>query len=93
MINEVTMYGATCDHCKNDWYDDHNGWAAMSDESTMKNQLSEDGWAKGDSKSNEGNDGEHYCPDCFEYDDDDNFILKPERKDKYLTNGTAAQNN
>lgn len=26
----------------------------------------------------------HYCPDCYEYDDDDNLIIKIERKDLNL---------
>lgn len=83
MINEVKMYGASCDHCKNDWYDEHNGWYVMNDETAMKDVLSEEDWVSGDESDNKGIDGEHYCPDCFEYDDDDNFVLKPERKDKY----------
>ena len=81
MINTIEMFSATCDHCKTDWYDDHNGWCAMSDETTMKNTLSECDWHFGD--DDEGVNGEHYCPECYEYDDDDNFILKSERKDKF----------
>lgn len=84
MIQEVTMYGATCDHCQKDWYDDHNGWCAMSDESSMKNTLSDEGWHSGDESMSEGIDGEYYCPECWSYDDDDNFVLETARKDKYL---------
>lgn len=84
MIQEVKMYSAKCDHCKNDWYDDHNGWCAMSDETSMQNVLNEEGWHTGDEKYNEGIDGEHYCPECWSYDDEDKFILREDRKDKYI---------
>ena len=86
MINQVAMYSATCDHCKNSWYDEHNGWVAMTDKPSMETVLNEEGWISGNTSLKEGVDGEHYCPECFEYDDEDNFILKPERKN----NGTAA---
>lgn len=83
MLHEIKMTGAKCDHCKKDWYDDHNGWCCMSDDSSMETVLMEEGWHKGDESCNEGKDWEHYCPDCYSYDDDDNFILDSSRKDKY----------
>lgn len=75
MIHPVTFYGATCDNCGKSWFNDHYGWSAMSDESSMKQMLSDDEWHFGDGQ--EGEEGKHYCPDCFEFDDDDQFILKP----------------
>ena len=84
MLHEIKMTGAKCDHCKKDWYDDHNNWICMSDYSSMETVLMEEGWHKGDSDDNEGIDGEHYCPECFSFGDNDEFILSEERKDKYL---------
>ena len=39
--------------------------------------LNEENWIK-----DEDNPGTHYCPDCYEYDDDDNLVII-----KKLTNG------
>jgi len=83
MIYEVKMYGAQCDHCKKEWYDDHNSWTAMSDESAMDSVLNDEGWLRGDEKIGEGKDDEHYCPECWSYDDNDNLILAENRKDKH----------
>ena len=77
------MYGAICDHCKKEWYDDCNGWIAMSDENTMKSTLSEEGWYCEDEVEKEGKNGGQYCNECWHYDDDDNFVLKQNRKDIY----------
>lgn len=83
MIREIKMFGAVCDHCKKQWEDDHNGWIATVDEQSIKQIISDENWHIGDAKLNEGKDGEHYCPECWQYDDDDNFILDPLRKNKY----------
>ncbi len=77
MIEAVQFFGAHCDNCKEAWFDDHNGWSAMSDESTMKNMLSEYEWHFGDGI--DGEDGKHYCPSCFRFNDEDKFILNIER--------------
>lgn len=76
MIEEVTMYAATCDNCGKDWENDYHGWSAMTDELSLKNTLREDEWHFGDSQQNEGEDGKIYCPSCFNYDDEDVFHLK-----------------
>lgn len=80
MIHEVTMYGAICDHCKKSWHNDNFGWVAMSDECSIKSALSDDEWHFGDTSQSEGKDGEHYCPECYYFDDEDVFHLKQERK-------------
>lgn len=83
MIRKVEMYGVQCDHCKKDWYDDHNGWTVMPDETSMDSTLDEEGWHRGGMCNNGGKDGEYYCDKCWSYDDDDNFILAKDRKNKY----------
>lgn len=83
MLYEIIMTGAQCDHCKKDWYDEHNGWCCMSNDSSMDTVLMEEYWAIGNEGANEGKDGEHYCPDCYSFDDMDKFILDSSRKNKY----------
>ncbi|MEH0153751.1 hypothetical protein V6R21_06355 [Limibacter armeniacum] len=71
MIKEVIGYGAECDNCKKDWVNDCMGWGSMSDEVSMKHELSNDDWlSEGD---------KHYCPDCWSYDD--NEVIDESRKD------------
>lgn len=82
MINEVKMFGATCDNCGKEWQDENMGWCAMNDEGAIKEQLDNCGWHEGDTNSNEGKDGEHYCPSCFMFDDNDVFILKAKEDGK-----------
>lgn len=80
MIHKVTMYSATCDNCNKKWSDEHYGWTALSDELSMENILNEEGWHMGDEENNEGVNFECYCPDCWSYDDNDNFVLSKKQK-------------
>ena len=66
---KTEMIGATCDNCKEDYYDDYNGWAVFPDESACHEYIDDSGW-------HETNDGNHYCPKCFEFDEEDNLIIK-----------------
>lgn len=70
------MISAKCDNCKNNWYNDHYGWMCVTDESSMESMLDDDEWYKGEN-------GKHYCPECYSFDDDDNFVLDETRKDKF----------
>jgi len=63
MIYPVTYFTAKCDNCGGDWHDDHNGFSAMADESTMGEMLGNDEWHE--------ENGKHYCPNCYHFDDDD----------------------
>ena len=64
------MYECVCDNCGEAWRDDHNGWCAMTDESSMNSAISEDdGWLE--------HEGKHYCHKCITgFDDNDKIILK-----------------
>lgn len=75
MIQPVTMYEAVCDNCGKEWNDEWNGWCAMGDVSSMKDVIRDEGWHVGDGQ--EGEMDKTYCPDCWHYDDEDNFCLKP----------------
>jgi hypothetical protein len=83
MIKQIIMFGAQCDNCKKEWYDDHNGFIAMNDESSIETVLMESEWIKGDEKFKEGKNNEHYCPECYGYDDNDDFILLKSRKNNH----------
>jgi hypothetical protein len=67
MIKEVTMYTILCDGCGKDVCDGTE-YSAWNDTSYVVDSAIEDNWHV--------EDGNHYCPNCFEYDDDDNLIIK-----------------
>jgi hypothetical protein len=62
MIKEVTMYTVVCDSCGKDSCEGSE-YAGYSDK-----DYAIDVARDGDFVRIEGND---YCPDCYEYDDDD----------------------
>ena len=68
-IEKVEMYTVICDNCGWDVgvYDEFAAYnnAAYASENAVDNFD----WVKQDEN--------HYCPKCYEYDDEDNLILKP----------------
>jgi len=68
MIYSVTMYSGKCDNCGEEWADEHNGYCAFTDASSMKENMMESEWLHEGDKD--------YCPKCYSYDDDDKLILK-----------------
>ena len=68
MIIPITMFGCTCDGCNEQWFDETNYYIAFTDESSIKDNVSNDEtWHTDGDK--------HYCPACHKIDDDDNLIL------------------
>lgn len=67
MLKEVKMFTIVCDGCGEDVNADTD-YACWNDENANEDIRQEAGWEKVDNK--------HYCTDCFEYDDDDELILK-----------------
>jgi len=68
--------GAVCDNCGERWEHWNEGWTLMPDELALWPELDDSGWIKSDYV--EGLEpGKLYCKDCHEFDDEDNFILKP----------------
>jgi hypothetical protein len=67
MVLEVMMYTIVCDNCGCDVNEgsEYSGW---NEENYVEEIRQEAGWEKVDD--------EHYCTDCFEYDDDDNLVIK-----------------
>ena len=69
MIIERLFHNIRCDHCgalidDETWWDDKEALTATI--------LPECGWIECE--------GRHYCPECYEYDDDDNIVTKDGRK-------------
>jgi hypothetical protein len=67
MVLEVIMYTIVCDGCGKDVNEgsEYSGW---NEENYVEEIRQEADWEKVDD--------EHYCTDCFEYDDDDNLVIK-----------------
>lgn len=65
----MKMFGATCDGCKEQWADGHNGYIALSQQGHLESQLQDSGWEIMPDKT-------CYCPDCHYIDSNDNLIIK-----------------
>lgn len=68
-ILKMDYFTVICDNCQNLYTDEHSGFSAWNDESAAMEYATEDMWVEEENK--------HYCPDCYEYDNEDNFIIKP----------------
>lgn len=83
MIKSVTMYSVVCDRCGKTFIEEFNGIAAWLDEGTAKEQAMESEWAEIGDK--------HYCPDCYEFDDElDEYVPKKKgdkNEQKFNENG------
>lgn len=67
MIKEVKMYTIVCDCCGEDAFED-SGYSCWNAEQWAENEVVDGGWIKQEDK--------HYCPDCVEYNDNDELIIK-----------------
>ena len=67
MLKEVKMYTVLCDNCGKDVNKDAE-YSAWNEKTFAEDIAMEEDWIK-------ENDN-HYCPDCFTYDDDDNLLIK-----------------
>lgn len=76
MIYPVTMYAAKCDGCGKD-VRLMGEYAAMVDELSVQEDLMNSGYH---TKYISERKNEHYCPDCWTYDDNDNVIFKQQNK-------------
>ena len=67
MIKEITVYTYICDRCgKNSSdVDEVCGW---NDKGFAWDCADENNWIE--------HEGKHYCSDCYDYDNDDNLIIK-----------------
>ena len=67
MLKEVKMFTIVCDGCGEDVNADTD-YSCWNDENYVEDIREEAGWEKVD--------GKHYCTDCFEYDENDELIIK-----------------
>jgi len=70
MIKEITMYTAICDNCKCDVCEikEYSCWDSKGFAEDIAIELD---WIEEYDK--------HYCPDCYEYGDNDELIIKTAR--------------
>lgn len=75
MINErqEPIYSAQCDVCKTDFEHSFEGWTSFMNRDMMTERMVDQEWYFGDGE--QGEDGKHYCPDCYHIDEEDNFNL------------------
>jgi hypothetical protein len=67
MLKELKMFTIVCDGCGCDVNKD-SGYAGWNDEEYVEDIRMEAGWEKIENN--------HYCTDCFEYDDNDELVIK-----------------
>lgn len=70
MLKEVKMYTIVCDSCGCDVNADTE-FSCWNDKNYVDDIRDDAGWEKVDDK--------HYCTDCFEYDDNDELIIKNQK--------------
>lgn len=70
-VEKIEMYTVVCDHCGEDIgsSEEYSCWA---DDCYAEENAMESEWLKVE--------GKHYCPECYEYGDNDELILKQDRK-------------
>lgn len=78
------IYCCHCDHCNNLFEEPHEGFTFRYSEDNLLEDISNNDWKTGDSKYNEGEDGKHYCSECWYSDDNDKFHLHPHRQGLYM---------
>jgi len=66
MVKETLYYTVICDCCKKD-SNDGSEYSAWGDIYQAKDVAMESDWIH--------EEGKDYCPDCYEYDDNDNLII------------------
>lgn len=66
MIKEVKMFTLVCDNCVTD-VNSNTDYSCWNNKEYVEDIAKEADWIKqGDN---------HYCPNCYKFDDDDNIIL------------------
>ena len=68
MIKEVKSYSLVCDNCGETYIGNCNDYSIWLDESTAMEYAIDEDWIK--------HEGKHYCPSCYEVDEDDNITIK-----------------
>ena len=66
------MYTCQCDGCGKKFESDE--FSAFTEPDGFLEWIEDHGWHIGD--GTEGEDGKHYCPNYWEYDEEDKFFVK-----------------
>jgi len=67
MIKEVKMFTIVCDGCGKD-VNSNTEFSCWSDEGYLEDIAYDSDWKQVDKK--------HYCTDCYDYNDNDELIIK-----------------
>jgi hypothetical protein len=70
MIHKVECESLSCDNCNKE-YESCEGFTIFPDD--VDNRASDDDWH---TERSETEDDKHYCPNCYEVDDEDNVTVK-----------------
>ena len=67
MLQKVEMYTIVCDNCGED-IGATQEYSCWNDEVYAEQNAGDSDWLK--------EDGKHYCPKCYSYDDNDQLVLR-----------------
>lgn len=67
MIKSLEIYTIICDNCGKNYYDDSE-FSGFNDKDYVVEDALDNDWIE--------HDNDHICSDCYEYDDDDNIVIK-----------------
>lgn len=73
---EEKLVTIQCDNCKDTYQDEDTGYGFWVDPGDAWEAANNDGWDSNFDRDNPI----HYCPKCHDYNDDDELIIKTERK-------------
>lgn len=68
MIKEVKSYSLICDNCGKTYTESYCDYSIWLEPDRAIEEAEYDEWVE--------HEDEHYCPNCYEVDDDDNIIIK-----------------
>ena len=68
MIKEVKSYYLICDNCGETYVEYYCNYCVWLEPSMAIEYAKESDWIE--------HEGKHYCPSCYEVDEDDNVIIK-----------------
>ena len=68
MIKEVKSYALICDNCGKTYIENYHDYSVWLEPDTAIEEAEYEDWIEHEDK--------HYCPNCYELDDDDNIVIK-----------------
>lgn len=71
-ISEVECFMVECDHCK-DMFENSEGFSIFVDQGSAKEECRDADWLIENNKC--------YCPNCYDYDENDNIIIKTKKNE------------